>query len=152
RARASAHAELDARPHPSRSGLPHRGASRKSRGPSRVRHHGHLGQHRGPRRRRAPDRARASRARPRRPGFGSDRLLPSAPLDNHPLAMLFDYRDWQPASRLTSLQERQFARPPAKMQWWYFDALMSDGGVLVVAFVPRKWWREAPGAKLDDAF
>jgi hypothetical protein len=38
------------------------------------------------------------------------------------------------------------------MQWWYFDALLNDGGVLVVAFVPRKWWREAAGAKLDDGF
>jgi hypothetical protein len=66
--------------------------------------------------------------------------------------MFIDYRSWQPGALLMKLQERNFLEATARMQWWYFDIAMEDGSVLVVAFMPRKWWRDKADARTEEGF
>ena len=65
--------------------------------------------------------------------------------------MLISYRWLQSASALKKLERKSFLETKAKMQWWYVDIVMNDGSVLMMAFVPRKWWPDTPDANLDDA-
>jgi len=65
--------------------------------------------------------------------------------------MLIDYRWLQSASALRRLERQNFLDDKAKMQWWYFDIVMGDGSVLMIAFVPKKWWPDARDANLGDA-
>jgi hypothetical protein len=66
--------------------------------------------------------------------------------------MLIDYRRIQSPATLRKLEHRNFVGEMGKMQWWYVDVLMGDGSVLMIAFVPKKWWPNVDGADLDDAF
>jgi hypothetical protein len=66
--------------------------------------------------------------------------------------MLIDYRWLQSAAALRKLERQNFLEKKARMQWWYVDILMNDGSVLLVAFVPKKWWLDTVDASLDDAF
>src|SRR5262245_46192995 len=66
--------------------------------------------------------------------------------------MLIDYRWLQSAAALRRLERQNFREGKARMQWWYVDAVMNDGRVVLVAFVPKKWWRDVADASLDDAF
>jgi hypothetical protein len=65
--------------------------------------------------------------------------------------MLIDYRWLQSGTALRKLERKNFLEKKAKMQWWYVDVVMSDGSVLLLAFVPKKWWPDTVGANLDDA-
>lgn len=65
--------------------------------------------------------------------------------------MLIDYRRIQSGGALRKLEQKNFLENKAKMQWWYVDVVMSDGSVLLVAFVPKKWWPDVASANLDDA-
>lgn len=65
--------------------------------------------------------------------------------------MLIDYRWLQSARALEKLEQENFLEKKARMQWWYVDVVMSDGSVLLAAFVPKKWWLDTVDANLDDA-
>lgn len=65
--------------------------------------------------------------------------------------MLIDYRWLQSAKALERLEQVNFLGKNARMQWWYIDVVMTDGSVLLAAFVPKKWWQDTDDANLDDA-
>lgn len=66
--------------------------------------------------------------------------------------MLIDYRRIQSSTRLDRVERANFVGEKGQMQWWYVDILMHDGGVLMIAYVPKKWWPDVDEANLDDGF
>jgi hypothetical protein len=47
---------------------------------------------------------------------------------------------WEPRWLLENIERFHFTSPTTHFQWWYFDVLLNDGSLLVVALVPRGWW------------
>ncbi len=52
-----------------------------------------------------------------------------------------NYRALEPQWFLDKIERFHFSSPIAPMQWWYFDFLLKDGSMLVIAFVPEQWWQ-----------
>ncbi len=51
-----------------------------------------------------------------------------------------NYRYLQPQWLLNAIERFHSSRPTTRFQWWYFDFVLEDGTVLIVAFVPQQWW------------
>ncbi len=51
-----------------------------------------------------------------------------------------NYCGLQPRWFLEKIERFHFQNPDAPFQWWYFDLLLQDGSLFIVAFMPRQWW------------
>jgi hypothetical protein len=51
-----------------------------------------------------------------------------------------NYSLLQPRWFLEKIERFHFENPATRFQWWYFDLLLKDGTILIVAFVPQQWW------------
>lgn len=47
---------------------------------------------------------------------------------------------WEPRWLLENIEHFHFKNPTTRFQWWYFDVLLEDGSLLIVALVPKGWW------------
>lgn len=64
----------------------------------------------------------------------------------------FHFFRWQKKRKFRSIQRRLFSEKKAKMQWWYFDIFFPNGSILIIAFVPHKWWKDSILSNTEDCF
>jgi len=51
-----------------------------------------------------------------------------------------NYRFLQPKWFLEKIERFHFLSPTTRFQWWYFDLVLEDGAIIIIAFVPQLWW------------
>lgn len=57
---------------------------------------------------------------------------------------------FQRKSKFRSIQRKLFSGEKAKMQWWYFNIFFPNGSILIIVFVPHKWWKESSISNTED--